>query len=151
MDTGQSVLQLAGTTAAIGMGVVFAALFLLSLYMHYFKIFIGRIEAGHSSGQLKAQKAAAALKLDPVPVTAELVDDPAAQVAAAVAVGLRLRGLGGAPGGAPGGDVAAAIAAALAMHRAHTRAPSRASPAGAPWQMAGRLEMMGARVRRQER
>ena len=50
IESGQSILQTAGTTAAIGMGVVFAALFLLSVYMHYFKIFIARLEGRHKAG-----------------------------------------------------------------------------------------------------
>ena len=148
IDSGQSVLQFAGTTAAIGMGVVFTSLFLLSVYMHYFKLFIARVEARHTLSQPAAKKsgAPAAPRLSPVPGAASAAEE-GARVAAAIAVGLRLHGAGG----APSGEVAAAIATALTVQRGRVRAALQSVRGAAPWQMAGRLEMMGARVRRQER
>jgi Na+-transporting methylmalonyl-CoA/oxaloacetate decarboxylase gamma subunit len=148
IESGQSIAMMAGTTAAIGMGVVFASLFLLSVYMHYFKIFIARVEARHKASQPAAQKSAppAAPQLTPAPGGAPTAH-AAAPVAAAIAVGLRLHGVGG----APSGEVAAAIATALSLQRGRARAALQPRPGAAPWQMSGRLEMMGARVRRQER
>ena len=148
IESGQSILQMAGTTAVIGMGVVFVALFLLSVYMHYFKIFIARVEGRHKASQAKAQpsKPAPAPQLAPAPSAAAAPAEDA-QVAAAIAVGLRLQGAGGAPAGA----VAAAIATALSLHRGRLRAALAPRRGSAQWQMAGRLDMMGARVRRQER
>ncbi|MDF1554984.1 MAG: OadG family protein [Deferrisomatales bacterium] len=147
-ESSQSVWMLASTTAAIGMGVVFVALFLLSVYMHYFKVFIARVEARHALSQPAAKKrvAPAAPRLDPVPGAAPAEED-GARVAAAIAVGLRLHGAGG----APSGEVAAAIATALTLQRARVCAALPSVRSAAPWQMAGRLEMMAARVRRQER
>lgn len=144
-QTGQSILQMAGTTAAIGMGVVFVALFLLSVYMHYFKVFIAWIERRHhASREAKQITPAPAPELAPAPAPGA---DEGAQLAAAVAVGLRLEGVGG----APGGSVAAAIAAALALHRSRISAALTPRLASGRWPLAGRLEMMGARVRRQQR
>ena len=149
IESGQSIAMMAGTTAAIGMGVVFASLFLLSVYMHYFKIFIARIEARNKASQPAPQQrtaAAAAPQLDPAPVATPTAD-AGAPVAAAIAVGLRLHGVGG----APSGEIAAAIATALSLQRGRARAALQPRPGAASWQMSGRLEMMGARVRRQER
>ena len=153
IESGQTILQMAGTTAAVGMGVVFAALFFLSVYMHYFKLFIGHLEGRHhASREAKKSATPAAPKLAPAPAGASAADDatdadPGAELAAAVAVGLRLHGVGG----VPGTDVVAAIAAALALHRAKLRSALQPRPAAGQWQMSGRMEMMGARVRRQER
>jgi len=151
MESGQTILQMAGTTAAVGMGVVFCALLLLSVYMHYFKVFVARVEARHRAGAAAPGKRplAAAPKLTPAPAPSVAADAAAtgARIAAAIAVGLRLH----TAGGAPRGEVVAAIAAALAMHRERLRGQRSAARAGNPWQMAGRLESMGARVRRQER
>jgi Na+-transporting methylmalonyl-CoA/oxaloacetate decarboxylase gamma subunit len=149
IESGQTILQMAGTTAAVGMGVVFAALFFLSMYMHYFKLFIGHLEGRHhASREAKKSATPAAPKLAPAPAGASAADaDPGAELAAAVAVGLRLHGVGG----VPGTDVVAAIAAALTLHRAKLRSALQPRPAAGQWQMSGRMEMMGARVRRQER
>ena len=53
--------------------------------------------------------------------------------------------------GVPAGEVAAAIATALRLQRERVRAALQPRRGATQWQMAGRLEMMGARVRRQER
>lgn len=73
-------------------------------------------------------------------------------VAAAVAVGLHLRGTGS----QPGTEVAAAIGAALALKRARGSAAAEAarepgSVRGTPWRFAGSLEAMGSRMPRRER
>ncbi|MEW6489148.1 MAG: hypothetical protein AB1578_14670 [Thermodesulfobacteriota bacterium] len=73
-------------------------------------------------------------------------------LAAAVAVGLHLRGAGS----QPGAEVAAAIGAALALHRARAAAGAEAGREaggvrGTPWRLAGSLEAMGGRMQRRER
>jgi Na+-transporting methylmalonyl-CoA/oxaloacetate decarboxylase gamma subunit len=83
-------------------------------------------------------------------VPAEAADEGA--LAAAVAVGLHLRG----GGSQPGAEVAAAVGTALALHRARTAAGAEAlreagGARGTPWRLAGSLEAMGGRMQRRER
>ncbi len=145
-----AVWQMVVQTTVVGMGVVFVALFLLSVYMHYFKILIARMEGRHRAvGAPKAKASSPPPKVAPAPKPAD--EDPGAQIAACVGVALALEGVRG----APEPRVAAAIATALALHGAGGGAgpwggPQRGGGAS-PWRMAGRLEAMGGRVARQER
>lgn len=144
----ESIWQLAGMTAAVGMGVVFVALFLLAMYMHYFKILTARIEGRTATPA--PHETAGAPSLQPLPEKAAEPPEIAqeARVAAAVAVGLHLQGVRT----GPAGEVAAAIAAALATHRARvTAARERAARAPSSWQLAGRMESMHGRLKRHER
>jgi Na+-transporting methylmalonyl-CoA/oxaloacetate decarboxylase gamma subunit len=146
-----SVLQDAGMTAVLGMSVVFLALFLLSAYMHYFKILIARIERKKTAldGPVSDQPLKP-LNQSPAPVTArdETVHDEGSRLAAAVAVGLYLRGVRAAPTDA----VAAAIATALTLHE-RSIPPARETLFGpaSSWRLAGRLEAMASRSRSRER
>ena len=96
MFEGVSIGQLAAVTAALGMGVVFVALFILSMYMHYFKLLTSRIE-----GPKRApgpRKAPPGPKIEAAPrAPGPHPADPVAPVAAAVAVGFHLEGHPGAP------------------------------------------------------
>ncbi len=151
----QDLWRFALQTTALGMGVVFVALFLLSVYMHFFKEFTGRIEGRRRGGR---RGPVPVPKVEPVPEEGgpqavvrahppEAAD--ASPVAAAVAVALALEGRTGVP--AP--EVAAAVAAALALHRARIGpSPEPVAPCRPPaWRMAGRLEAMAGRLARQER
>jgi len=142
-----SIWTFAGLTAAVGMGVVFVALFLLSLYMHYFKILIARFEGGRGRTAAPPKAVAPTSAVKPASTGAAVRDDRGA-VAAAVAVGLHLAGVRG----APPGEVAAAIAFALAAHRARSAgaAATRAVPTPG-WRLAGRMDAMSGRARRHER
>lgn len=140
-----SIWQLAGLTAALGMGVVFVSLFLLSVYMHYFKLLTARIEGkGQKDTGLSRPKAPARPVVAPAPRPSVSEED--GQLAASVAVGLYLDGVRS----APAGDVAAAIATALALHRVRT-VPRRAAAAVSNWRLAGRMEAMASRLKRHDR
>lgn len=145
-----SIWQLAGMTAAVGMGVVFVALFLLSLYMHYFKLLTARLEKAKRAPPPAAPKRAKPV-VAPVPdaaPTAPVASAGDAPVAAAVAVGLYLRGV--LPTARE--EVAAAIAAALALRRRRLAASGPSVPRSpANWRLAGRLDAMHGRRRGQER
>jgi len=143
-----SIWTFAGMTAAVGMGVVFVALFLLSMYMHYFKVLTAKLEGrARPPAAAAAKRPAQAPSLNPIPA-APVAGAEGARVAAAVAMGLHLEGLRG----APGDEVAAAIAAALALHRRRSTAPAEALPRPASgWKLSGRMEAMSSRARRHER
>ncbi|MHB8762778.1 MAG: OadG family protein [Deferrisomatales bacterium] len=142
MVTPESIWSFAGTTAAVGMGVVFVALFLLSAYMHGFKALIGRLEGReeHKPAPPRAPRGPVVTQLAP------RGGDAAARLAAAVAVGLHLHGAGGRV--AP--EVVAAIASALALHRRAGEPAPEAAP-GTSWRLAGRLSAMGARSSQAQR
>ncbi len=144
-----SIWTFAGMTAAVGMGVVFVALFLLSLYMHYFKVLTSRLEGrAKQPAPAAAKRPAQPPSLKPAPAGGKDRADGGG-LAAAVAVGLHLRGL---RGGDPGGEVAAAIAAALAFHQGRTAQAAEAPPRPASgWKLSGRMEAMSSRSRRHER
>jgi len=148
VPAGTSIWTFAGLTAAVGMGVVFAALFLLSTYMHFFKSVIARLESRGAAAPTPAAKPKTRAQVKPVPVAPSAASNEDAQVAAAVAVGLHLAG---ARVGA-GGDVVAAVAVAMALHRGAATPPEIASvrPASG-WKLAGRMEAMTSRVKRHER
>ena len=140
--------QMAGQTTVVGMGVVFVALFLLSVYMHYFKVLIARLE-GRRRTPVRPEPAAEAEAPEVAPAPQPPAEDPGGRIAACVGVALALEGVRG----APGPQEAAAIATAVALHRARAADPvcpssSKATP---PWRLAGRLAAMGGRVARQER
>jgi len=144
------VWTFAAQTTMVGMGVVFVALFLLSVYMHFFKELTARIEGRSRKPEKTPGPSAPAPRVAPVPDEAPAPgDDEGARTAAAVAVALALKGVAA----GPPAEVAAAIAAALALHRSSV-APS-APPAGPAavrsWGLAGRLEAMAGRTARQER
>ena len=143
----QDLWRFAIQTALLGMGVVFVALFLLSVYMHFFKELTGRIEGRRRGGP--ARRPAPEVQPAPPPDVPPGGEEGDAPVAAAVAVALALEGRTGVP--AP--EVAAAVATALALHRARAvPSPEPVGPCRAPaWRMAGRLEAMAGRLARQER
>jgi len=139
----------AGLTAAVGMGVVFSALFLLSMYMHYFKSLISRVEGRHKPPPTAPSKPAKPPSVKPIPEPARPAGAPEAEVAAAVAVGLHLAGMRGAPADS---SVAAAIAVALELYRGQSTQPFGPTPhASAGWKLAGRLEAMTSRLKRHDR
>ncbi len=145
------VWTFAAQTTMVGMGVVFVALFLLSVYMHFFKDLTARIEGRGRKPEKAPEPSAPAPRVGPVPAEAAPAagDDEGARTAAAVAVALALEGVTA----GPPAEVAAAIAAALALHRSSAAPP--APPAGPAairsWGLAGRLEAMAGRTARQER
>ncbi len=143
----QDLWRFAVQTTLLGMGVVFVALFLLSVYMHVFKEFTGRIEGRRRTRP--ARRPAPEVQPAPPPEAPPPETDEGAPVAAAVAVALVLAGRGG----APGPEVAVAVATALALHRSRgVAATGAAVPGRLPaWRMAGRLEAMAGRLARQER
>ena len=146
MPDNTSIWTFAGLTAAVGMGVVFAALFLLSTYMHFFKIIIARIEGRGKPAPAPTPKSTASPVVTPVPGAPAATEG--ARIAAAVAVGLHLRGMRG----AGGDEVAAAIATALALHRGRSAATEAAAARPASgWKLAGRMEAMTSRAKRHER
>jgi len=140
-----SIWAFAGMTAAVGMGVVFVALFLLSMYMHYFKILTARFEGRAQSPEPAAvKKVAQPPSLQPVAAPGKGgAEGP--RLAAAVAVGLHLKGVRG----TPGAEVAAAIAAALALYwgRGEPAAEAPVQPASG-WKLSGRMEAMSSRMGR---
>lgn len=144
-----SIWQLASVTAVVGMGVVFTALFLLSVYMHYFKLLTARIEAkSRAPAPAPPQKTKPVVAPVPESPPAGAMGEAGARVAAAVAVGLHLKGA--IP--AIRGEVAAAIATALSLHRGRAVRLGGVQPRSASaWRLAGRMEAMGGRLRRQER
>ena len=101
-EQAQSVMELAGLTAVVGMGVVFSALVLLSIYMNLFKRIIGKLEAVHKEKRAVSAASASGASSSPVDIEGE-------QIAAATGVGLYLDGV---HGGA-GDSVAAAIGVGL--------------------------------------
>ncbi len=140
-----SIMQLAGMTAALGMGVVFVSLFLLSVYMHYFKILTARIEGKSAKAPaVPTPKTSAKVVVSPAPGSPAM--GASGGLAAAVAVGLYLDG---ARSAAPD-DVAAAIATALALHRQRA-VPHVAASVVSDWRLAGRMEAMASRLRRHDR
>ncbi len=148
MPANGSIWTFAGVTAAVGMGVVFAALFLLSLYMHYFKILIARFESGRRVAAAPPTPAARSPAVKPGADAGAAAADDGGAVAAAVAVGLHLAGARG----APSGEVAAAIAFALASNRDRSAAAAAAYGRPPPgWRLAGRMDAMSGRARRHER
>jgi len=143
-----SIWTFAGLTAAVGMGVVFAALFLLSTYMHFFKGVIARIEGRGKPAPAPTPKSTANPVVTPVPGAAAPAATEGTRIAAAVAVGLHLRGVRG----AGGDEVAAAIATALTLHRGRSAATEAAAARPASgWKLAGRMEAMTSRAKRHER
>ncbi len=148
MPANGSIWTFAGLTAAVGMGVVFVALFLLSMYMHYFKVLIARFEGGRKAAPAPPKAAARAPAVKSAAAAPTAARDDGGAVAAAIAVGLQLAGLRG----APSGEVAAAIAFALAAHRERSAgaAATRAGPTPG-WRLAGRMDAMSGRARRHER
>lgn len=146
MVEGLSIPAFAGLTAAVGMGVVFVALFAISLYMHYFKLVTARLEnatRGRAPPAAKPPRRAAP-SLTPG-VAARPTEEDASPIAAAVAMALHLRGVRG----APREEVAAAVGVALAMHRGRS-VPAVADSASG-WRLAGRMEALGSRATRYER
>ena len=148
MPADTSIWTFAGLTAAVGMGVVFFALFLLSTYMHFFKGIIARIESRGKAVTAPTLKPTARPAVTPAPAVAPPVGTEDARVAAAVAVGLHLASMRR----AASGEVAAAIAVALSLHgdggaQGEVRFPRPASG----WKLAGRLEAMTSRAKRHER
>jgi Na+-transporting methylmalonyl-CoA/oxaloacetate decarboxylase gamma subunit len=128
------------------MGVVFAALFLLSTYMRVFKSITSRLESRGSAAPVPKPVARPAVK--PVPAAGPPVERGDGQVAAAVAMGLHLAGVRL----LAGGEVAAAIAAALVLHRGTRPQDEGTAPLPASgWKLAGRMEAMAARNKRHER
>ena len=148
MPANGSIWTFAGLTAAVGMGVVFVALFLLSTYMHYFKILIARFEGGRRIAAAPPKASARAPAVKPAAASPTPARDDGGAVAAAIAVGLQLAGLRV----APSGEVAAAIAFALAAHRERSGAAAATRAVPTPgWRLAGRMEAMSGRARRHER
>ncbi|GAB4268177.1 MAG: hypothetical protein Kow0092_21840 [Deferrisomatales bacterium] len=122
--------ELAAVTTAVGMGVVFVALFLLSVYMHVFQSITGRLEGRRAP----AGKETAAGK---APGKAR------SGTAEAVSKGNEPTDLG---------PVVAAVTAALSLHRAKARAPSTGHPpAAGGWRWGGRWASMQGRMSRHER
>jgi sodium pump decarboxylase gamma subunit len=99
-DTAQSMMSMAAQTTAVGMGVVFAALFLLSIYMNIFKRILAHFE---DAKRRKAEPETVAGV--PAPQVGSSTADPEEETVAVIALGLHLDGF---RGGVPA-DVAAAI------------------------------------------
>lgn len=150
MPAGTSIWTFAGLTAAVGMGVVFTALFVLSTYMHLFKSVIARVEIRRAEKvPAPPPKAKTRPAVKPVPTDGSpVVPTEDARVAAAIAVGLSLAGAGG----GPGGDVAAAIAVAMTLHWGRsTQLEGTSVRPTSGWKLAGRMEAMTSRLKRHER
>ncbi len=148
MPANGSIWTFAGLTAAVGMSVVFVALFLLSMYMHYFKVLIARFEGGRRTAAARPTAAARTPAVKPAPIAGAVGRDDRGAVAAAVALGLHLAGVRG----APSGEVAAAIAIALATHRERLGGAAATRAVATPgWRLAGRMDAMSGRARRHER
>ncbi len=160
MTVPEHLWQFAGMTTAVGMGVVFVALFLLSVYMHLFKDLTARIEGRDDRARPKPAAPKPAPAVEPKPEEGPGSDDDA-RTAAAAAVALHLDGASGAPSPETAVAIgvalaldqgrAAAIATALALHRGAAGSVPRPAQAGTAWGTAGRLAAMAARVARQER
>jgi sodium pump decarboxylase gamma subunit len=142
MTESDSILRLAGMTTMVGMGVVFSALFLLSVYMNVFKRILGKWEADRKNkAEAVAQKATDAPVVEPVSGSTE-----EAQVAAAIGLGLYLDGV---RGGVPA-EITAAIMTALHIHMNQPvyAAPSVTTEAAAVggWKVAGWMESQAMRL-----
>lgn len=146
-----NIFELSSRTAIVGMSVVFVALFLLSTYMHYFKMLVNKLESSKkpAAAQQKqkppsAPQGSAAKTAEPAATTKTSTEGEL--IAALAATGLMLKGV------LSGSDAELAAVIGAALHLEETaRGGARAlpQPPGAPlnWAMAGRL--MSHRLRHQ--
>lgn len=95
MSETKSVIELISLSvkcSAIGMGVVFISLFLMTIVLHEFKSILAFIEKKSAPSSGEAPSAAVSPEPDP---TGDCIDEGA--LAAAIAVGLHLKGALGRP------------------------------------------------------
>ncbi len=173
----QDIGNLAMMTAVVGMGVVFTALFLLSIYMIIFKRIIGNLEKQHAAKkEAKVSASAAAPSLAPALAAADpeeerlaatiglalhlegVHQEVPADVAAVIGLALHLEGAQPNVTADVPADVAAAIMTALHMHiqgcnQAQIEAAMEPTgPAANPsWKMAGWMESHSMRLQAQLR